>query len=97
MTVRRTEVPVGGVPNRAGAAGPMRPGRNKAQSGLGSAQDRGPRKPTLDEMGPGRDAGIPAPKNRPHLQDAREAHGTDFVPLNPEDRARPKPPLRRPK
>src|SRR4029079_3111075 len=91
MTVRRTEVPLGGTANAAGA--PIR---------------KGPRKPSLDVMGPGTDRETPlgrnkprsglvsandsAPpaKSRPHQQDAREAHGSDFVPLNPEDH-RPKP------
>jgi hypothetical protein len=64
MTIRRTEVPIGGTANAAGA--PMR---------------KGPGQPPLA-----------SDKSRPHLQDAREAHGTDFVPRSPEDRPRPRKP-----
>jgi excinuclease ABC subunit B len=61
---------------RANAAGaPMRPRIQK---------------PTLDFMGPGTDRETPMPKSRPHKQDAREAHGTEAIPLTPEDRPRPK-------
>jgi excinuclease ABC subunit B len=54
MTIRRTEVPVGG---------------------------QRPRKPSLDEMGPGSDTGVPVPKHRPHKPSLAETHAQDFVPL----------------
>ncbi len=49
-----------------------------------------PRKPSLDEMGPGSDAGVPVPGNRPHLPSLKETHGQDFVPLGDDNRPRPR-------
>jgi excinuclease ABC subunit B len=61
MTIRRTEVPVGG---------------------------QRPRKPSLDEMGPGSDTGVPVPKHRPHKPSLAETHAQDFVPLTGDERSR---------
>jgi excinuclease ABC subunit B len=61
MTIRRTEVPVGG---------------------------QRPRKPSLDEMGPGSDTGVPVPKHRPHKPSLAETHAQDFVPLTGDERPR---------
>jgi excinuclease ABC subunit B len=90
MTVRRTEVPIGGTVNAAGA-----PGRPRS----------GPRKPSLDVMGPGTDRETPLPggrnksrsdlvsaseKSRPHAPSTRETHDTETIPLTPEDAPRPR-------
>jgi hypothetical protein len=97
MTVRRTEVPIGGIANAAGA--PTNASRNR------------PRKPTLDNKGPGTDrevpvqktrphkpsldemAGVeevPSPKTRPHRPSLKETHGSDFIPLTEGERPRPR-------
>ena len=62
MTVRRTEVPIGGRI----------------------------RKPSLDVMGPGTDREVPVEKSRPHKPSLAETHGSDFVPLNDDERQRPR-------
>jgi excinuclease ABC subunit B len=49
-----------------------------------------PRKPTLDEMGPGSDAGVPIPHHRPHKPSLAETHGQDFGPLTGDERPRPR-------
>ena len=48
------------------------------------------RKPTLDNMGPGTDREVPAPRHRPHQPSLAETHGSDFVPLNDDERAKPR-------
>jgi hypothetical protein len=93
MTVRRTEVPIGGTANTAGA--PMRVSPSPLVGEGGRAPKprdrlRGPRKPTLDNMGPGTDREVPVEKTRPHRPSLKETHGSDFIPLTEGERPRPR-------
>ncbi|MCB1503292.1 MAG: UvrB/UvrC motif-containing protein, partial [Bauldia sp.] len=75
MTVRRTEVPLGGAgqqPSPLAAEG-GRPGGDRV---------RGPHKPSLDYMGPGTDTEVPLPQARPHKPGRDEMAGPEALPAS---------------
>jgi hypothetical protein len=49
-----------------------------------------PRKPPLDNMGPGTDRETPIPTSRPHKPSLKETHAAPEVPFAPEERPRPR-------